>query len=366
MMFRAAFALLVLVSLAACGNQDKKNFAPVESRQSSNNPAAPPSPSSPNSPTKMVQVQKGDTLFSIARRHNVPLRALIDENGLRPPYILAAGRSLRLPNQIFHKVTPGDTLYAISRKYGVDTASLARFNQLQPPFAVKVGQIIRVPSLTQSGPGQMPATIAYAQNRSAVSAQALPPPPGGSTSAAVKSPTQPPAPQVASQLPSQTKPIAPEEKFDANRPNFRWPLSGKTLSRFGPKENGRHNDGLNLAAAKGTPVKAAAPGEVAYVGDELKAYGNLILVRHPGGWMTAYAHIGEITVTRGQKVKTGQVIGKVGQSGAVDRPQLHFEIRKGARAINPLTYLPKTLADLLNPPQLAGLRSLGFSLKNRV
>ena len=116
---------------------------------------------------------------------------------------------------------------------------------------------------------------------------------------------------------------------------FLWPLEGKLLSSFGPKKGGLHNDGINIAAARGTPVRAAENGVVAYAGNELKGFGNLILVRHDGGWVTAYAHAEEITAQRGDQVRRGQVLGKVGQTGNVASPQLHFEIRRGTRAVDP-------------------------------
>lgn len=116
---------------------------------------------------------------------------------------------------------------------------------------------------------------------------------------------------------------------------FLWPVKGKLLSGYGQKPDGTHNDGLNIAAAKGTPVIAADSGTVAYSGNELKGFGNLLLIRHNGGWMTAYAHLDKLQVERGAKVKRGQTIGTVGQSGAVDSPQLHFEVRKGSTAVDP-------------------------------
>ena len=108
---------------------------------------------------------------------------------------------------------------------------------------------------------------------------------------------------------------------------------------FGPKPNGLQNDGINLAVPEGTPVKAADDGVVAYAGNELKGYGNLVLVRHSNGFVTAYAHASEIMVKRGDNVKRGQVIAKSGQTGSVTSPQLHFEIRKGATPVDPSQYL---------------------------
>ena len=122
-------------------------------------------------------------------------------------------------------------------------------------------------------------------------------------------------------------------------PGFRWPVRGRVIVAFGPKPNGVQNDGINLAVPEGTPIKAAEDGVVAYAGSELKGYGNLVLVRHPNGFVTAYAHTSDILVKRGEAVKRGQVIGHAGQTGNVTSPQLHFEIRKGATPVDPSQYL---------------------------
>jgi murein DD-endopeptidase MepM/ murein hydrolase activator NlpD len=120
---------------------------------------------------------------------------------------------------------------------------------------------------------------------------------------------------------------------------FLWPVNGKVVSPFGPKDGGLHNDGINIAAPLGTPVRAADNGVVVYAGNELRGFGNLLLVRHAGGWVSAYAHCDALLVKRGQEVKRGQVIARVGQTGNVAAPQLHFELRKGAQAINPMNEL---------------------------
>jgi murein DD-endopeptidase MepM/ murein hydrolase activator NlpD len=122
-------------------------------------------------------------------------------------------------------------------------------------------------------------------------------------------------------------------------PTFRWPVRGKVITSYGAKTNGKSNDGINLAVPEGTPVKAAEDGVVAYSGNELKGYGNLVLVRHSNGYVTAYAHASELLVKRGETIKRGQIIAKSGQSGEVGSPQLHFEIRKGSSPVDPLQFL---------------------------
>lgn len=122
---------------------------------------------------------------------------------------------------------------------------------------------------------------------------------------------------------------------------LRWPVQGKVVAPFGPRSDGTHNDGVNIAVPMGTDVKAAESGVVAYVGDELKGYGNLVLIRHDNGWVTAYAHNDKLLVSRGEHVKRGQVIAKTGRTGLVDQPQLHFELRQGQKPVDPTPHMEK-------------------------
>ena len=122
-------------------------------------------------------------------------------------------------------------------------------------------------------------------------------------------------------------------------PSFRWPARGRVIAGFGPKSGGGQNDGINLAVPEGTPIKAADDGVVAYAGNELKGYGNLVLIRHANGFVSAYAHASELLVKRGDTIKRGQVIAHAGQTGNVTSPQLHFEIRKGSTPVDPTKYL---------------------------
>ena len=263
----------------------------------------------------LVTVKKGDTYYQLSLRYQVPLRALLEANKARPPYVLSAGDRVKVPMQAFYEVQPKDTLYAISRRYKTDVASLAEMNGLQPPFAISIGQRLQVPGRRQvvSGPKRK-------INRGR--------------------PAQPVAVKAASQTGLVKKPSkAVVEKAMADAPRrvgrFQVPVKGKIISGFGPKEGGLHNDGINIAARSGTPIKAAENGVVVYTGNELRGYGNLLLLRHSDGWVTAYAHTSKFRVRPGDRVKQGQVIAEVGQTGNVDSPQLHFELRKGTRAVNP-------------------------------
>jgi len=142
--------------------------------------------------------------------------------------------------------------------------------------------------------------------------------------------------------PRTTSDIQPERVADAPV-HFKWPVVGRVISDFGTSETGERNDGINIAASEGDPIHASASGTVTYCGNELKGYGNLVLIRHDDGYVTAYAHADSILVGRGDRVAAGQVIGTAGQTGDVTRPQLHFEIRRGVQPVDPKVLLPKTL-----------------------
>jgi murein DD-endopeptidase MepM/ murein hydrolase activator NlpD len=145
--------------------------------------------------------------------------------------------------------------------------------------------------------------------------------------------------QTASAQPGAASAATTVQPVTHGTGKFLWPVNGKIISPFGPKDGGLHNDGINIAAPLGTPVHAADSGVVVYAGNELRGFGNLLLVRHADGWVSAYAHCDALLVKRGDNVKRGQVIARVGQSGNVNAPQLHFELRKGAEAVDPLAQL---------------------------
>jgi murein DD-endopeptidase MepM/ murein hydrolase activator NlpD len=168
-----------------------------------------------------------------------------------------------------------------------------------------------------------------------------PPPPTASTAVAAPPNAVPPAsgkaPPPAGTAAVPTAPDSspvPEPKAMSGR-KFLLPVNGKLTARFGSVSNGLHNDGINIAAPRGTPVRAAQNGVVAYAGNELKGFGNLLLIRHANGWMTAYAHNDVLLVKRGDQVKRGQVIARVGSTGNVATPQLHFELRHNTEAVDP-------------------------------
>ncbi len=257
-----------------------------------------------------VVVRKGDTLYSIARSNDVPIREVIEINRLRPPYTLKIGQTIKLPRAKYHIVAKGDTLYNISKRYNVDMATLSRTNNLRSPFTLKIGQKLL-----------MPGSIVTAKK---------------TTASAPKSTYTPKKTQTKNKSQSSYTYVQPSTK---RKQPFAWPVKGQVISKFGPIAKGRNNDGINIKAPKGTVVKAADAGTIAYAGNELKGFGNLILIKHNDGWVTAYAHNDTLKVRKGQKVSKGTPIATVGTTGGVDTPQLHFETRAGKKALNPLAYL---------------------------
>jgi murein DD-endopeptidase MepM/ murein hydrolase activator NlpD len=272
----------------------------------------------------VVTVAKGDTVYAVSRRHHVFVRAVIEANGLKPPYGLAVGQRLVLPKAREHLVQRGETLYSLARVYDVSVYALARANRLKAPYSILVGQRLRVPR-SAGKVARAPASVARPKPKAPAAAS------GKGPAASSKWPIPPRKPPVRAAIP---KPPPKSGK------GFRWPVVGKVVSNYGTKAKGLRNDGINIIAPRGAPVRAAENGVVAYAGNELRGFGNLLLIKHAGGWVTAYAHNEKLMVRRGQRVRKGDVIGKVGSSGSVGRPQLHFEMRKGRRAINPRKYLP--------------------------
>jgi murein DD-endopeptidase MepM/ murein hydrolase activator NlpD len=269
-----------------------------------------------------IEVKRGDTLYSLSKRYDVQLRDLIDANNLRPPYTLRIGQVLRVPISNYHVVKRGDTLYSLSRKYNVDVKTLAANNGLESPYTLIVGQRLAINGYRNSSSS---VTSTYRSSSGTTSAYR----PVTTVTPQVK-----PTTSVSSTQPTQSTKVSKYRKT-----KFAWPVRGSICSRYGTIGKGRANDGINIKAAQGTAVKAADRGTVAYAGNELKGFGNLILVRHDDGWITAYAHNEKLLVKKGQSVARGEKIATVGTTGGVNTPQLHFEIRAGKNPVDPTLYL---------------------------
>ena len=296
-----------------------------------------------------VTVGYGETVESIARKHGVPVTALMQTNGIREPGQIRPGQRLVIPRYVstspksaptyaaqpkaggsVHVVKAGDTLMSISRGTGVTVAALAKTNHIDSSKKLSVGDRLTIPQGGhQVAAAQPPAAPKVAEPRTAPAEKKI---------------------KVASAAPAQTVHVAKEEPQTSETvvkaaepsgamPSFRWPARGRVIAGFGSKPNGTQNDGINLAVPEGTPIKAADDGVVAYAGNELKGYGNLVLIRHSNGYVSAYAHARELLVKRGDTIKRGQVIAHAGQTGNVTSPQLHFEIRKGSTPVDPTQFL---------------------------
>jgi murein DD-endopeptidase MepM/ murein hydrolase activator NlpD len=322
-----------------------------------------PPPSSRPPPPPAVQagesfvVVPGDTLYGLSRRHGVSVAELMQVNNLNNPN-LHPGQRLSLPQgysvrsggpppvaaapaavapavqpgyEGTYTMRPGDSLYAISRSYGVKVAELQRVNGITDVRSLRAGTVLKVPD----GGGSRPAP----QARQEV---AVAPP-------VVQSTTQPTlingnTRKVATRnVDVSTGTVNPGRAAKSSSGDkLRWPVHGKIITAFGQRNDGTHNDGINVSVPQGTSVHAAEEGVVAYAGSELKGYGNLILVRHKNGWVTAYAHNDALMVKRGDKVQRGQVIAKAGRTGSVDRPQVHFELRQGSKPVDPVPFLERS------------------------
>jgi murein DD-endopeptidase MepM/ murein hydrolase activator NlpD len=313
-----------------------------------------------------IIVGTSDNLEVLAQRYHTTPAAILAANGYKGPRTLSPGQSLIIPHPAaaaaapapmapapmaaaplaavpasrpvttmvsapsVHVVNPGETLAGIARRNHVTVAEIARANNIDPSAKLKLGARLNVPN----------KNAAVAPQLAAAPAPAVTTAPAAATKVVAAVPQQSvrlaqanPPPEEAAEAPVKSS------EATGALPTFRWPVRGKVITGYGAKTNGKSNDGINLAVPEGTPIKAAEDGVVAYSGNELKGYGNLVLVRHSNGYVTAYAHASELLVKRGDTIKRGQVIAKSGQSGEVGSPQLHFEIRKGSSPVDPLQFL---------------------------
>ena len=238
-----------------------------------------------------------------------------------------------------HVVAPGETLSSIARLYGKSRHEIAKANKIDVNIAVRIGQRLTVPGVSQAKIKQLgapPSTLAAQATKPATAKPEATPAPVKMAAAPATATARLASP--ATETPAEAAPAAVAETTGAV-PSFRWPVRGRVITEFGAKTPSGKNDGINVSVPEGTSVKAAEDGVVAYAGNELKGYGNLVLVRHSNGFVTAYAHASDINVKRGDQVKRGQIIARAGQTGSVSSPQLHFEIRKGSTPVDPAQYL---------------------------
>jgi murein DD-endopeptidase MepM/ murein hydrolase activator NlpD len=292
-----------------------------------------------------VTVAPGDTIASLAHKHHVPASVIMQANGIRPGSPLPPGQRLVIPRYHAgeprmagapvsgtHVVNAGETLTTIAHRYHKPRAAIAKANHLPSDAKLRVGQRLTIPGL------KAPIAAAPAKPAPIAAAPKAPPPAPANPKVAFNEP--PASARIATPVPTiETESGAGEAA--SGTPSFRWPVRGRIIASFGA-HGGQQNDGIDLSVPEGTSVKAADDGVVAYAGNELKGYGNLLLVRHQNGYVTAYANASELMVKRGDTVKRGQIIARSGQTGNVRGPQLHFEIRKGKVPVDPIQFLPST------------------------
>jgi murein DD-endopeptidase MepM/ murein hydrolase activator NlpD len=362
---------------------------PAPVARASRSRAAPPAPTgrplvagrvvSVNDVSHTVEVEKGDTVNTISDGLMTPKEALIKANRLRNPRELEVGRSLKIPVHKAYVVQSGDTLYGIARRFSTPVDVLSDLNRMDAKSRLRPGQKVALPELAKdTGPemargearSESAAEIARADEhprsrrvRAEEAADETPPPAStsvpsstqaGSTQAgAFAEPSSPrPYASLGGRTPSRgssyssgavppsrpayppatgsveaAPPVSDNQIQLAGRGRFVWPVRGQVLSGFGPKPGGQRNDGLDIAAPEHASVRASASGDVVYAGDQIPGFGNLVLIKHEGGWVTAYAHLSMSEVKIKEHVSQGDEIGQVGQTGGVDKPQLHFEIR---------------------------------------
>ena len=304
-----------------------------------------------------VTVAPGDSLETLSHRHGVPVAEIARANGFSSHAPLYPGQRVVIPRYVqvttsvasasapavrapappkvtrnapaqvpvVHVVNPGETLATIAKRYNRPLAQIAAANNIPLQKAVRVGDRLVIPG-----------------NYAAVAAPAAAPAPASTPNGGQKLASLEPTNSARVITPAKETPATETTATAAPMgatPSFRWPVRGRVITGFGPKPTGQQNDGINVAVPEGTPIKAADDGVVAYAGNELKGYGNLVLVRHASGFVTAYAHASELLVKRGDQVKRGQAIARSGQTGNVSSPQVHFEIRKGSSPVDPMQYL---------------------------
>ncbi|MGC6411621.1 MAG: LysM peptidoglycan-binding domain-containing protein [Candidatus Puniceispirillaceae bacterium] len=280
--------------------------------------------------SRQITVSQGETIYAIATIYGVSPDYLIRLNDLQPPFALSAGQTLRIEPARFHEVQLGDSLFSIAQRYAVSQYQLAELNGLSAPYELVQGQRLNIPAshdftildaaMPRNAGAVKPAErLAETQNQQTQNQQT-----NNTANASLSQAGKPSAPRKNFVAPKLTSNSA-----------FSWPVEGQVSNEFGPAARGVHNDGIDILAAAGTPVSVIAPGTVAYVGEGLRGFGTLVLVKHDGGYISAYAHLASASVAEGDVLSRAARIGAVGQTGSASQPMLHFEVRKGRTPIDP-------------------------------
>jgi murein DD-endopeptidase MepM/ murein hydrolase activator NlpD len=325
-----------------------------------------------------VEVHAGDTISGIARRHHVTVAALSEVNNLGSNATIKAGQKLVLPQGAHsapstpaetpraapaklpvakaarpaepaatanwdgkHTLRAGESVYAIARQYKTTAAELQRMNDISDPARVRVGTVLKVPT---GQPGAVPlqeADPAAARTARAPAPTANEPATPAGITPGVRMLNQPERKAALSDRANDAEPAPAAEPVLSNAVHFPWPARGKVIGTFGKRPDGANSEGIKIQVPMGTDVRAVDGGKVIYASSEMQTYGNLVLIQHENGWVSAYGHADRLLVQPEDTVRKGQVIAKSGRTGIADQPQLHFELRQGSRPMDPLAYLDK-------------------------
>jgi murein DD-endopeptidase MepM/ murein hydrolase activator NlpD len=292
------------------------------------------------------KVQRGDTPRGIANKFKITEKELIAANKLTRADRLQINQTLTIPSA--KQETPAPEVAETSKPSELEAPAAVspdirtvKTTTIKAPDTVKPSETSPAPTQSVSDDKANAAKPTIAASDEVIGG-------GSPTKTAESKPADPKTPETKTAIATANASGTSTEQLPQPDPmsgnSFRWPVQGRIISEFGSKADGGHNDGIDLAVPQGTSVKAAENGVVAYAGDELKPYGNLILIRHSNNWVSAYAHNEELLVKRGDKVRRGQVIAKAGKTGAVSQPLVHFELRKGSRPIDPTKYMANAQA----------------------
>lgn len=278
------FLIIILLFVCGCENIFYDNYKIIDINKNQGYK---------KSQTQSYTVKSGDNLFSISRKFRIQIQELINFNQISEPYRIFPGQKILIPITMVHSIKKGETLYSISRDHGTNVFTLSKLNNIYNVNNIFVGQKLIIPRATSNK----------------------------------KSKTNNKKNKI-----NKIKKLTSENKF-------LWPVKGKVISKFGKTNDGFYNDGINIYSEKGTNVISSEDGKVIYSGNEIPGYGNLVLIKHSKNWITAYAHLDDVFIEKGNSVRKGQNIGSVGSTGNVRSPQLHFEIRKGKDSVDPLKFL---------------------------
>ena len=267
-------------------------------------------------------VKPGETLGGIANRAHVPRVLIIEANGLKAPFAVREGQRLRLPRTRHHTVAIGETGFDIAYHYGVPFSAIATANGLDPDAAVQPGQKLLIPTLTGARAAEAKADSARGDHltKPARNAETR-----GADSASADA-DGPPSKSASTKV--------------ASSAHLVWPVAGKVVRKFAPRGSPDYHDGIDIVGKVGAAVRASGGGEVIFAGEEPQSFGRLVVIDHKNGWQTAYGFLGKITVAQGDHVRAGERIGLVGHSGKAKRDELHFEVRKANKPVDPLPELP--------------------------